>query len=98
MEQLAPILNPREGPPEWYRESATAGGGFSSKRANGSIGIAAVGGDVLMLRLLLELNGVPEVSGLPCRHRVAFDTVLTCDAALHPLGHCPVRFSHDSMY
>eukprot|EP00752_Nemacystus_decipiens_P005501 g4979.t1 len=62
MEQLAPVLNPREGPPEWYRESATAGGGFRSKFAEGSVGVEVVGGEALMLQLLLELNGVPEVT------------------------------------
>lgn len=63
MEQLAPILNPREGPPEWYRESAAAAaGGFSSKFAKGDVGVEAVGGEALMLRLLVELNGAPEVS------------------------------------
>lgn len=65
MEQLAPILNPREGPPEWYRESAAAYGGFDCKGTNGSVGVEAVGGEALMLRLLLELNGVPEVSATP---------------------------------
>lgn len=65
MEQLAPILNPREGPPEWYRESATAGGDLSSKLAKGSVGVEAVGGEALMLRLLLEFNGAPEVRSLP---------------------------------
>lgn len=60
MEQLAPILNPREAPPEWYRESAA--GDFSRNTgANGSITIEAVGGDAPVLRLLLELNGIPEV-------------------------------------
>lgn len=64
MEQLAPILNPREAPPEWYRESAAAGsaGGVSrSTGANGSITIEAVGGDAPLLQLLLDLNGIPEV-------------------------------------
>lgn len=64
MEQLAPIFNPREGPPRWYRESAAAGGGINSKFAKGRVGVEAVGGEALMLRLLLELNGVPEVSEL----------------------------------
>lgn len=67
MEQLAPVLNPREGPPEWYRESAAAGGGsggagaYGKKGAGGGISIEAVGGEALMLRLLFELNGAPEV-------------------------------------
>lgn len=65
VEQLAPILNPSEGPPEWYRESATAGGGVSSNSADGSVGIEAIGGEAVVLRLLLELNGVPEVRALP---------------------------------
>ena len=64
MEQLAPILNPCEGPLEWYRESATAGSGFSSKFSKASVGVEAVGGDALMLRLLVELNGVPEVRAI----------------------------------
>lgn len=60
MEQLAPILNPREAPPEWYRESA-AGGLSRNTGANGSVTVEAVGGDAPVLRLLLELNGIPEV-------------------------------------
>lgn len=61
MEQLAPILNPREAPPEWYRESAA--GGFSRNTgANGGITTTeVVGGDAPLLRLLFELNGTPEV-------------------------------------
>ncbi|CAN0336374.1 unnamed protein product [Pylaiella littoralis] len=62
MEQLAPILNPREAPPEWYRESAA--GGFSRNTgANGGITTTeVVGGDAPLLRLLFELNGTPEVT------------------------------------
>ncbi|CAB1105761.1 unnamed protein product [Ectocarpus sp. CCAP 1310/34] len=67
MEQLAPVLNPREGPPEWYRESATGGGGrgaagYGKNGATDGISIEAVGGEALVLRLLFELNGAPEVT------------------------------------
>lgn len=76
MEQLAPVLNPREGPPEWYRESATAGGGSGGggaygkkKGAGGGISIEAVGGEALVLRLLFELDGAPEVRTMAPRVR-----------------------------
>ncbi|CAM9783350.1 unnamed protein product, partial [Ectocarpus fasciculatus] len=64
MEQLAPVLNPREGPPEWYRVCADAGGGFYEKGDKRSgISVDAVGGEALVLRVLLDLNGSPEVTG-----------------------------------
>lgn len=64
MEQLAPILNPREGPPEWYRVCADAGGGFYEKGDKSGISVDAVGGEALVLRVLLDLNGSPEVRRL----------------------------------
>ncbi|CAM9356829.1 unnamed protein product [Ectocarpus sp. 8 AP-2014] len=62
MEQLAPILNPREGPPEWYQVCADAGGGFYEKGDKSGISVDAVGGEALVLRVLLDLNGSPEVT------------------------------------
>ncbi|CAM9339298.1 unnamed protein product [Ectocarpus sp. 12 AP-2014] len=62
MEQLAPILNPREGPLEWYRVCADAGGGFYEKGDKSGISVDAVGGEALVLRVLLDLNGSPEVT------------------------------------
>lgn len=61
MEQLAPVLNPREGPPEWFRENVVASGGYGGKGSIDGITTDAVGGEPLVLRLLLELNGNPEV-------------------------------------
>lgn len=60
MEQLAPVLNPREGPPEWFRENVVAGGGYVGKGSIDGITTEAVGGETLVLRLLLDLNGIPE--------------------------------------
>lgn len=78
MEQLAPVLNPREGPPEWYRVCADAGGGFYEKGDKRSgISVDAVGGEALVLRVLLDLNGSPEVRTVGCLWcRLAIDFVL----------------------
>ncbi|CAM9101967.1 unnamed protein product, partial [Hapterophycus canaliculatus] len=63
MEQLAPVLNPREGPPQWFRENVVAsGGGYGGKGSIDGITTDVVGGEALVLRLLLDLNGVPEVT------------------------------------
>ena len=40
------------------------GCGRRSEFAKGTVGVEVVGGEALMLRLLFELNGVPEVSAL----------------------------------
>lgn len=52
LEQLLPILNPREGPSEYYGANGRGGDiGTTTNGVNGSI----------VRRLLYELKGVPEV-------------------------------------
>lgn len=52
LEQLLPILNPREGPSEYY--GANGRGGDIGTTTNGV-------NDSIVRRLLYELRGVPEV-------------------------------------
>lgn len=62
VEQLAPILNPRNGPPPPSEISAKFSGGSGGTALSG-LGSLNEGeaDEPLVVRLLTELNGIPEV-------------------------------------